>query len=160
MRIAENLTGENKLSDCQFRFRKGRSTTGALAAMMDVMNKAASGPLRKRELCTVVALDVANALNTARWDEIKEVASRKGLPDYLIGFIDSYLNGRSLIYGNNRNRSVTYGVPQGSVLGPLLWNIMYDDLFKLELDGYYLHKPSTTLVGFADDVAVVTTGHY
>lgn len=92
VRIERHLTGENELSERQFGFQKGRSTTDALAAVMDVVNKAASSPLRKRELCTVVALDVANAFNTTRWDEIKEAASRKGLPDYLIGIIGSYLN--------------------------------------------------------------------
>lgn len=80
MRIEGNLTGENELSERQFEFQKGRSSTDALAAVMDVVNKAASRPLRKRELCTVVTLDVANPFNTARWDKIKEAASKKGLP--------------------------------------------------------------------------------
>lgn len=35
---------------------------------------------------------------------------------------------------------------------------MYDDLFRIELGGHYPHKSSAALVGFADDVAVVTTG--
>ncbi|KAH8306055.1 hypothetical protein KR059_003820, partial [Drosophila kikkawai] len=41
------------------------------------------------------------------------------------------------------------GVPQGSVLGPLLWNTMYNGVLNLPLSS------NTTIVGFADDVALV-----
>jgi hypothetical protein len=38
---------------------------------------------------------------------------------------------------------------KGSVLGPLLWNIMYDEVLRLKL------PEGVTLIGFADDIAVV-----
>ena len=45
--------------------------------------------------------------------------------------------------------NVTGGVPQGSVLGPLLWNVMYDGVLKLDFPS------SAKVVGFADDITVV-----
>ena len=47
---------------------------------------------------------------------------------------------------------LTCGVPQGSILGPLLWNVYYHDVFRVEMpDG-------VNLIGYADDLALVAVG--
>lgn len=43
------------------------------------------------------------------------------------------------------------GVPQGSVIGPDLWNVLYDDLLRMEL------PTDVELIAFADDVPLVAT---
>ena len=44
---------------------------------------------------------------------------------------------------------ITCGAPQGSQVGPLVWNVMYDDFLRLDLPA------GTSIIGFADDALVV-----
>lgn len=111
-----------------------------------------------RKLCVVVALDVANAFNSARWGSIITAVREKQFPQYLVDTLQSYLSSREIRY-EGKTWPTTCDVPQGSVLGPLLWNLMYDGLLRIDTGGNVEGMSSTSLVAFADDVAVVATRH-
>ena len=62
--------------------------------------------------------------------------------------IDDYLSNRWVIYEGDKwllKEEMTCGAPQGSRVGPLVWNIMYDDFLRMDLSA------GTSIVGFADD---------
>ena len=44
---------------------------------------------------------------------------------------------------------MTCGAPQGSRVGPLVWNVMYDDFLRMDLPA------GTSIIGYADDALVV-----
>lgn len=157
-RLLSHAENNGGLSNMQFGFRKYRSTIDAIKVVIDIASEAIEGTRwagGSKEYCAIVTLDVKNAFNTANWSCIWKSLARMNTPLYLRKVIESYFSGRKLRYSTDEGMkyySVSSGVPQGSVLGPLLWNIMYDGVLNLHL------PPKTTIVGFADDIAVVVVG--
>jgi len=137
----------------QFGFRTGMSTENAIRSILEAAERAARGAVQNRDLCAMVSLDVRNAFNTAPWPKIDLALQKKQVPGYIIKIIRSYLSDRTLLVVKDNVKRITCGVPQGSVIGPALWNAFYDGLLNIPM------PEKTQLVAYADDVAVVSIAH-
>jgi len=141
----------------QYGFRKGLSTIDAVGKLCGIADKAIEGKrwlYGTKQYCIAATLDVKNAFNSASWHHTLNALSNLNVPEYIQRVIASYFEGRLLLYETDSGQSthrVTGGVPQGSVLGPLLWNAMYDGILRITM------PEGERLIGFADDVAVVVT---
>jgi hypothetical protein len=150
-RLQKEVDERGGLSDNQFGFRQGLSTMDAVEEVLKVARFSNSGSWGRKEYCGLVALDVENAFNTASWERIVTAMDAFEVSVYVKEMIQTYLTDRTLIVsgGLQQDVRVSCGVPQGSVLGPILWNIMYDGVLRLEV------PVGVRLVAFADDLAVM-----
>lgn len=134
-----------RLYPLQFGFRPGASTTDAVQAIFN--NSRRTTP---EEIVVLIALDIKNAFNSAPWDRIVCALRKLHTPEDLVCLIESYFAHRYLLVGTKMTR-LSCGVPQGSVLGPILWNAFYNEVVSLEL-------PGSTIVAFADDIGIIVRG--
>ncbi|XP_011884010.1 PREDICTED: uncharacterized protein LOC105571145, partial [Vollenhovia emeryi] len=155
--VASRLMGaiENTgpgLSERQFGFREGRSTVDAIVHVREM----ASAMMGDGGVVLAVALDVANAFNSIPHREIVTGLEKLEVPGYLRVIIGDYLRDRSIVCvdreGDSRTWRADRGVPQGSVLGPLLWDVAYDGVLRAALPA------GCTCVCYADDTLVLAGG--
>lgn len=139
------------LSPHQFGFRPGRSTIHAIKRVRELTD----GAVSRGGVMLAVSLDIKNAFNTLPWETILEALGYHRVPTYLRRLIASYLSHRWVRYEGRdswEECEVVCGVPQGSALGPLLWNIGYDWVLR------GANLPGVDVTCYADDTLVTARG--
>ncbi|KAH9413968.1 hypothetical protein DERP_014489 [Dermatophagoides pteronyssinus] len=145
--IHQHPTG---LSNNQYGFRPQRSTDDAINVIVNKRNEI----LNKKHYGIFISLDVAGAFDSAWWSLIISSLMNLNIPKNIIEILKSYFTDRKaslVICGEKAEKSLSRGCPQGAKCSPLLWNILYDNLLKLQLPiGCYLQA-------FADDAFLIVT---
>lgn len=149
-RLLESAENLNILLEEQFGFRRGRSTVHQLTRVTNVLrrNKFVS------KTSAMALLDVEKAFDNVWHDGLVYKLQRYNLPSYLVKIINNYLSARTFrvsISGASSNaHNIVAGVPQGSILGPLLFNLFTSDMPEPPEGGI--------LSLFADDTSIVYNG--
>ena len=134
---------ENKLSTLLTGFRKNHSTQHALLRTIETWKT----HLNKGNKIGTIFMDLSKAFDTIDHNLLLAKLNAYGIGPNSLNFIKSYLTNRfqrckigSCFSGW---RKISCGVPQGSILGPLLFNIFFNDIF--------LFVEKSTICNYADD---------
>ena len=146
-KINKDLNPQDWIPHHQFGFREAHSAVQQCHRITSVINKT----MENQQYCTAAFLDVSQAFDTVRHPGLLFKIKRL-LPTKYHNLLTSYLNERQFEKKFNSEISTCFlihsGVPQGSILGPILYTLYTSDLPT---------SRGTTLGTFSDDSAIFAT---
>ena len=149
-RIMNFFLRNKVLSEGQYGFRKGRSTSDAIldftGNILENMNKGF--------YTLSLFLDMSKAFDSIKHDTLLKKLEFYGIRGKVLSWFRSYLSNRHIqvkykSYLSERY-DMSYGTPQGSVLGPLMYIVLANDIAK--------SLKFCSCVTFADDTTVFASG--
>ena len=140
------------LYELQFGFRAGYSTTHALIHMTEAIRSA----LDSGSVTCGIFVDFQKAFDTVNHDILLKKLEHYGFRGTINNWFRSYLTGRSqkvVINGfESESKILPHGVPQGSVLGPILFLIYINDLHRsIKYSTTYHFADDTNLLHISKD---------
>ena len=142
--VTDYLTECGALSEDQYGFRKGRSCPDLLLTAVDDWCLAKD----TKQYTAVAFVDLSKAFDCVRHDLLLQTLQSHGLGGTVLKWFHHYLTDRQqciLLQDPPLAFNCSKGVPQGSVLGPLLFNLYVSDV------GRIAKKLKASLPSFADD---------
>lgn len=139
----------DKLAKKQHGFRPGKSTSTAIRSVMEWTGN------RFEKHVLEIFLDISGAFDNVCWQQLSQDMINMGCSNGIRKIVTDYLTNRKaeMEIGSIKCKiKLTRGVPQGSKLGPRLWNITMDALLKMTLSN------NIEMIAYADDLVILVAG--
>lgn len=148
-RFIKYINKHNILNKNQYGFRKQHSTSHALIDLVDKITSA----IDRKEFTIGVFLDLSKAFDTVNFDILFDKLEYYGIRGLALDWVKSYFSNRSQFVQYNEYcssaQTITCGVPQGSILGPLFFLLYINDIDMV--------SDMVDLILFADDTNVFSS---
>ena len=150
-RIFTFISKYNIIFKGQYGFRPGHSTEHALTHVVNNLHKA----FENKQTSVGVFLDLSKAFDTIDHQILLQKLYYYGIRGNALDWIGSYLFNRKQFTSfkdvNSDLVQIQCGVPQGSILGPLLFVLYVNDIGNV--------SQNCSVILFADDTNIFFTGH-
>ena len=151
--IAFHIMNNNIISEAQHGFISGRSTQTQQLNFLNTLTQTFDNKIQM----DIIYLDFSKAFDKVSHCKLMYVLNSLKIDFKITNWISNYLSGRTqttVVEESFSNIvSVTSGVPQGSVLGPLLFVIFIQGL----IEAINKKCKETTVYAFADDIKLLST---
>lgn len=146
--LSHHLQRHKLFEPLQSAYRPLHSTETALVRVHDDICRA----IGERKVVLLVMLDLSAAFDTVKHDLLLDILHNLGIRDTALQWFQSYLHNRDQAVKVHDtisdSRPLVWGVPQGSVLGPILFNLYSSSLGRLlrnRMVGYHLYADDSQI---------------
>ena len=146
-RLLYHCDKNNIIPTHQAGFRKGRSVTDHLVKLSSQIKK----QFAKRKSVLATFIDIKRAYDSVWHERLLFKIKSIGINGSMYEYLENYLKNRSIctrvnnVYSDFRNTNI--GIPQGSIIAPLLFSILLYDLPSVVSKGF-------NIVQYADDICI------